>query len=115
MNGGNVRYKRKYRNKFNGHWAGLDIGLNGYLNANGNMNFSKEDNYLDLLMSKSVFFGINFLEQNIRLTKNQKWGIITGLGWEFHNYRFSNDVMITPDSSSIKGFYTQNVSMRKVN
>lgn len=110
---GNVKYDKKFKHKFNGHWAGLDLGINGYLNADGNMNFAKEYEYLDLLMNKSIFFSINFLEQNIRLTNNQKWGILAGLGWEFHNYRFSNDVMITPDSSAIKGFYTQNISMRK--
>lgn len=110
---GNVKYNKKYKQKFNGHWAGIYLGINGYLNADGNMNFQEEYGYLDLVMNKSIFFSINFLEQNIRLTNNQKWGLLTGLGWEFHNYRFSNDVMITPDSSEIKGFYTQNISMRK--
>jgi len=110
---GNVKWDRKTRQRFNGHWAGLDIGINGYLNANRNMDFETEDSYLDLLMHKSIFFSINFFEQNFRFTSDQKWGIVTGMGWEFHNYRFSNDVMITSDSSSIKGFYTQNVNMRK--
>ncbi len=110
---GEVRYKKYRRNKFNGHWAGVDLGVNGYVTPDFNMKFKPEDRYIDLRMEKSIFVGINFFEQNISLSRNQKWGLITGLGWEAHNYRFKDNVMITNDSITLKGFYSSGISMRK--
>lgn len=110
---GNVRYKRWRKNRFNGHWAGIDLGVNGYLTPENDMKFEPKNEYLDLVIAKSIKVGINFFEQNLPLSKNQKWGLITGLGWEINNYRFNNDVMITSDSAEIQGFYARNISMRK--
>jgi hypothetical protein len=69
---GNVKFKRTKRKKFNGHWAGIDIGINGYFNKDYNMSFPKEYEYMDLNMNKSIVVNINVYEQNISLSKNQK-------------------------------------------
>ncbi|MDZ7741974.1 MAG: DUF2807 domain-containing protein [Bacteroidota bacterium] len=111
---GNVVYsKHKKKPKFNGHWAGFDLGVNGYLTPGNNMNFAPEYEYLDLNMTKSIKVGINIFEQNLSLCKNQKWGIVTGLGWEINNYRFDDNVTLVPDSSRIKGYFNDGVSMKK--
>ncbi len=110
---GNVKYKKWKKNKFNGHWAGLDLGINAYLTPENTMNFVPEYDYLDLVIGKSIKVGINFFEQNLPISKNQKWGLITGLGYEINNYRFDNDVIITGDSAGLQGFYSRNISMRK--
>ena len=110
---GNVKYRRKYKHKYNGHWAGFDIGLNGYVDQNGRMNFPKEIEYMELRMEKSVVVNINFFEQNIALSKNQRVGFTTGLGMTSLNYRFMKTTHLNSDSSNIIGYLSQGVSVRK--
>lgn len=111
---GNVQYKktRKVR-KFNGHWAGFELGVNGYLTPDYDMNFGQANDYLDLNMAKSIKVGINLFEQNLSLTRNQKLGLVTGLGWEVNNYRFDDNVSLVSDSSKIMGFYNKGVAVSK--
>lgn len=110
-------YRKKKNPKFNGHWGGFDLGINGYLTSDQRMDYSNIDgmnyNYLDLNMSKSIKVGINFFEQNLSLSKNQKWGLVTGLGWEINNYRFADKVSLLSDSSVIKGYYNDGVTVSK--
>lgn len=110
---GDIKTRRYKENKFNGHWAGFDIGFNGYVTPDLNMNFPKEEEYLDLRMEKSVVVNLNFFEQNIPLAKNQKWGMITGLGLTFNNYRFMRPTRLSMDSSALVGFLDQDISIRK--
>jgi len=110
---GDVKTRRYKKKKFNGHWAGVDIGLNGYVNSDNNMNFPKEYEYMDLRMEKSVAVNLNFFEQNIPLAKNQKWGMVTGLGLTFNNYRFMKPTRLNMDSSALIGYLDQDISIRK--
>ncbi len=110
---GNVNVERKRKHKFNGHWAGFELGFNGLLTPNFDMNYAKEDAYLDLRMEKSINVNLNFFEQNIPLNKRNTFGMVTGLGFSWNNYRFGNNVFITPDSLELKGYYMEGVEMRK--
>ena len=110
---GDIITRHFNKHKFNGHWAGFDIGFNGYVNPYFNMNFPKENEYLDLRMEKSVAVNLNFFEQNIPLSKNQKWGIVTGLGLGFNNYRFLRPTRLSMDSSSLIGYLDEDISIRK--
>lgn len=110
---GEVKYQRSKHHRFNGHWAGFDIGLNGYVNGDYSMNFPQEYEYLDLRMEKSIAVGINFFEQNVRLSRNQKWGMLTGLGLGFNDYRFLRPTHLTMDSSSLEGYLYDGISIRK--
>jgi len=49
--------------KFNGHWAGLGLGINGYLTSDGKLDMPAEYKYLDLHYEKSVNVDINFLNR----------------------------------------------------
>jgi hypothetical protein len=110
---GNVRFRRSKVPKFNGHWAGFEMGFNGYLNTDWNQSFPKEYEYLDLRMTKSIAVNVNFFEQNVALAKNQKWGMVTGLGLEWHNYRFSKTTRLNGDSSQLIGYLDKGISIRK--
>lgn len=110
---GNVEYRRCKTPRFNGHWAGFDLGLNGYVTPDGNQVFPPEYEYLDLRMTKSLAVNLNFFEQNIALSKNQKWGMVTGLGISWNNYRFSRPTRLDPDSSQLTGYQMENISIRK--
>ncbi len=91
----------------------LTSGFNGYVNPDFNMNFPKENEYLDLRMEKSIAVNLNFFEQNIPLSKNQKWGIVTGLGLNFNDYRFMRPTRLSMDSSAIEGYLYDDISIRK--
>lgn len=110
---GEIKTRHCHEPKFNGHWAGVDIGFNGYVNKDFNMNFPKEYEYLDLRMEKSVAVNLNFFEQNIPLAKNQKWGIVTGLGFTFNNYKFMRPTRLGMDSTALEGYLAEDISIRK--
>jgi hypothetical protein len=104
---GNTRFYKIYRKKFNGHWGGIDIGINAYLTPNFSMNFPSDYDYLDLKLGKSIRVDLNIFEQNIPLSKNNKWGFITGIGFELRNYRFDKNIYLDPDQDVIKGYYIE--------
>lgn len=110
---GNVSYERRKKKKFNGHWAGFDMGLNGYFNPDLNMSFPKESEYMDLRMTKSWAVHLNFFEQNVAFTRNKKLGMVTGLGINWNNYNFSRDTRLNADSSQLTGLIDNDISIRK--
>ena len=110
---GNVSWKRCKRTHFNGHWGGFELGINGYVTPDFNTNWDSEYNYLNLQYEKSIAVNLNLYEQNISLNKNKTIGLITGLGFTWNNYRFSNDTYLTTSDSEIKGYYMEGVSVRK--
>ncbi len=101
---GNVKFKRHKKNKFNGHWGGVDMGVNGYLyNGYYNIPNNNKYNFLNLKYEKSVCVNINAYEQNFNLYKNH-FGLITGLGLQYNNYRFDDNIVLKSDTSIIWGF-----------
>ncbi|MDO9255205.1 MAG: head GIN domain-containing protein [Bacteroidales bacterium] len=86
--------KHDKKPKFNGHWAGFDLSVNGLLNSSRMINNPENYPYFDLNYSKSLGVSINFFEQNVNLY-HQHWGLVTGLGLTWNNYRFANNIEIT--------------------
>jgi hypothetical protein len=95
---GNVKFHRDRKNKFNGHWSGFDLGVNGYLSKDNDFNMPAGYDYLDLKMEKSINIKLNFLEQNFTLIRRHL-GLVTGLGLEYNNYRFANNVVLSEKDS----------------
>jgi len=115
---GNVTWERNKKPKFNGHWGGVELGINGYVTSDFNTSWGDEYQYLDLQYEKSTAVNLNLYEQNIALNKDKNIGLITGLGLSWNNYRFSGPTFLTPDSANLKGFYMvntdgSNLSIRK--
>lgn len=101
---GNVSFSHEKRPRFNGHWSGIDLGVNGYVNRDFAFDYGSGYEYLDLNMAKSMAVNFNFYEKNFNIVKNQL-GLVTGLGLECHNYRFDRSVTLLPDSGQIVGYY----------
>lgn len=111
---GEVHYGCCEGKRFNGHWAGFDIGFNGYVTPEFTMDFPREYEYLDLRMEKSIAVNINFFEQNIPFSKkNKHWGMVTGLGLNFNDYRFLRPTRLSMDSSYLMGYLDQGIEIRK--
>jgi hypothetical protein len=99
---GKVKVKHgKKKDKFNGHWTGLELGVNGYLTPNNDFEYPSEYKLMDLKYQKSINVNLNFWEQNVNLIKNHL-GLVTGLGLSWNNYRFGNDVRLQKGDDSLK-------------
>jgi len=70
------------------HWAGIRVGVNGYLYKNG-LAIPASHDYLELDYSKSVSVDLNLLEKDFNLYK-QYVELVTGLGLHFANYSFKS-------------------------
>ena len=70
------------------HWAGIRIGVNGYL-ANNGLPIPSSHDFLELDYAKNVSWDLNLIEHDIRLYKNNI-ELVTGLGLHFASYSFKS-------------------------
>lgn len=85
------------------HWAGFDIGVNGYFNSSGSLSLEKENEFLDLDYAKSILVNINPFEKYIPIS-GDRFGILTGLGFQFTNYDLDSDKRLREDRDSITAY-----------
>ncbi|MEI7663842.1 MAG: outer membrane beta-barrel protein [Bacteroidota bacterium] len=102
------------KKKFNGHWAGIDLGIGGYVTPGSDMNFSHSDPFLNLNTARSVTVNINPFELNLNLWKNHI-GFTTGLGFQVTNYNFSGNYVMIKDSSALTAYQVQDAQGKPVN
>ena len=102
---GNLKYEKCKVKRFNGHWGGVELGINGYVTPEFNTNWGEKYDYLNLRYEKSIAVNLNLYEQNIALNKAKNMGFVTGIGMSWVNYRFSPPTYLTPDNSQINGYY----------
>jgi hypothetical protein len=77
---------------FRGHWAGFEMGVNGFADEDYSM---YTYDFMELDMAKSIAVNLNFLQYDISLQKERNTiGLVTGLGLEWNNYRFDNDITL---------------------
>lgn len=82
--------KEKKRRYFDGHLAGVGIALNGYLDADMREELPAGYEFMSLNQTKSVEISIYPVSENIRLLGNW-FGLTTGIGLQYNNYRFNLD------------------------
>jgi hypothetical protein len=98
---GKVSFKKEPKKpRFNGHWAGFNLGINGYLTPDNKIDMPAGYEFLDLRYEKSINVHLNLFEQNFNLISN-KFGLVTGIGIEWNNYRFGNQVKLDHTSDKI--------------
>jgi hypothetical protein len=85
--------------KFKGHWSGFEWGFNGFLTPNHSTNMTGDLKYLELKQSRSWNFNLNLFQQSIGFGTD-KAGLVTGLGFEWNNYHFRNQITISKDPIS---------------
>ena len=94
----NVEECKKIKAKgFAGHWAGIDIGLNNYVNSNHSFSLKGNDEFMSINSDRSLSFAFNFFQHSIGLI-GKNFGLVTGLGFEFNNYFFDRNNSIGKDS-----------------
>jgi hypothetical protein len=90
-------HKMYKRNRFRGHWTGIELGMNNYALSDGSFGMPGSINYMTLNSAKSVNFNINFTQVSIELSRHL--GLVSGLGFNWNNYRFDGNNSITLDPS----------------
>lgn len=87
---------------FRGHWAGFEMGINGFSDEDYSMYPSEFNDFMDLNMAKSIAVNLNFLQYDIGLQKDRNTiGLVTGLGLEWNNYRFERDITLDRSGSGL--------------
>jgi hypothetical protein len=81
--------RSRFRRGFRGHWAGIELGFNNYVNGENSTVMPADIYYMTLNSGKSMNFNLNFAQQSIGFTKHL--GIVTGLGINWNNYRFDGN------------------------
>ncbi|HRZ41196.1 MAG TPA: DUF2807 domain-containing protein [Bacteroidales bacterium] len=81
------------KKKFNGHFGGVELGINTYLNQDNAFELPAGADYMELKMPNSLMVNLNLLEANLPIIKHHL-GIVTGLGIEFNNYKFEGSNFI---------------------
>lgn len=89
------------------HWAGIDIGSNGYLNSSNGTAVPSAYNFLDLDYAKSIYVSLNLFEKDFHIYKNYL-NLVTGLGVEFNNYALKRNVTIS-NNNDFTTAYTDTV------
>jgi len=93
------------KGKYNGHWAGVDFGWNGYVNKDFNMDFGPGNQWLDMNTARSLMVNLNPFELNVNIAKN-KFGFTSGLGFSLQNYFFTGSYTLIGDSSALMAYNT---------
>lgn len=107
------RTPKKRRN----HWAGIDLGINGFVNADKSINLShdpsleltdpkKVTQFMELDYSKSWVFSLNFYEHFFKIYQHH-FGLVTGLGLEYNNYELKHNVRLIQNGG---GFVSNNLN-----
>jgi len=102
-------YKKEQRIN---HFTGIDIGINGFMSASNSVDLPDEAKFMDLNYAKSISISFNFWEAYIPIAK-EKFGIATGLGFEFNNYDLSRDITVFSDRDTTMGINDLNKDIEK--
>jgi hypothetical protein len=86
--------------KFEGHWSGIELGINGFANTDYSMYPAYENHFLDNDLIRSNVLNLNVLQysRGIQQTRNNI-GLVTGLGLSFQSYHLDDNTTISVDEN----------------
>ncbi len=99
----------KKKNKYNGHWAGIEVGISGYVTPDFDMNFNPAYPYMNMNTARSLNWNFNPFELNVNIARNH-FGFTTGLGFQVSNYYFTGNYVMLQDSASLVAYKVQDVN-----
>ena len=90
---------RPRRNRFRGHWAGFELGINNFADRYGKLAGSVPGtDLLDLNTGKSWNTNLNFLQYSLPMGPSIGW--VTGMGFEWNDYFFDRNNVIGKDPAT---------------
>ncbi len=91
-----IHQKRKFR----GHWFGISLGVNSYIDDFEDFNLNSENNYMSVKMSKSFEFSANPLQFSLPFF-NRYVGAVTGIGFTMNNYELAQNIDLPIDADGV--------------
>ncbi len=81
---------RTKRSKFRGHWSAIEFGLNNFVLSDGKtIGVPQGAESIEPVFNRSWQVSFNFFEVSLPVTR---WaGFVSGLGFQWNNYRMSGD------------------------
>jgi len=92
-------YSKNPRRSFDGHLGGIEIGYNNFSTDRWGRNDIPVEGYFDLNTANSTCF--NIIMPPVNLGFSRHFGIVTGLGFNFNNYRFDGNNSVAVDDGGI--------------
>ena len=91
---------KKSNKKFKGHWSGLELGLNNFVDNSFSIVRETGEEYMEINTGKSWNFNLNFAQYSLPIFKD-RFGLVSGMGLEWSNYQFDNNLTIAKDNGVI--------------
>ncbi len=109
-----IRMVHVPKDKFKGHWAGIDLGLNNYFSGPFESELPQQSRFMDLNSGKSISVGVNIIQSNIELQPNKNnIGLVTGIGLTFNNYRLDSPYILIRDAQGNTSYYQTERAIKK--
>lgn len=99
------------RNRFRGHWAGIEFGFNNYVTSDHSLTLPAGIDYMTLHSGKSSNFNINISQLSLGITKH--FGFVTGLGLNWNNYRFDGNNNIRKGATGVIEILDPGATLKK--
>ena len=91
-----------WEDEFKGHFAGVELGMNGFANPDYSLYPAAEKNFLQNNLILSNRLNLNFLQYSIGMQRTRTTiGLVTGMGMSFQSYRLDDNTSISVDENHL--------------
>ncbi len=89
-----------WNEEFEGHWAGVELGVNGFSRSDYSLYPATENDFLKNDVFRSNILNLNILQysKGLQQTRNTV-GLVTGVGLSLQSYRLNSSTTITLDEN----------------
>ena len=89
-----------WENEFKGHWAGVELGMNGFYKSDYSLYESGERNFLENDLFRSNILNLNVLQYSKGMQSSRNTiGLVTGIGLSLQSYRLNRNTSIKVDEN----------------
>jgi hypothetical protein len=81
--------KNRQFQKFRGHWAGFEWGINNLLDNDFTLSREGDASFMDMDIDRSWCINLNFAQYSLGFGSSYI-GLLTGIGLQYNNYYFDN-------------------------
>jgi len=103
--------RAEMRSRFKGHWAGFEFGFNNYVVSDYSLTLPESIDYMSLHSGKSHNLNFNVAQTSLGLAR--RIGFVTGLGFNWNNYRFDGNNNIMKSETGVIERYDPEALLKK--
>ncbi len=101
-----VRTRVSHRPAWRNTWTGFYLGVNGYMSPSNSLSLDPEAEFMDLEYNNSISVNLNLWQQNLAIARgnHSNFGLATGLGVGWNNYRFDQNIRLVHGEDQLEHF-----------